>query len=293
MSPIEYFVQLLIGGATTGFIYSIVGLGFVIVFKSTKVLNLAQGEFMMAGAYITLTLHNILGLPFLAAFMVALVTGYFLGFAIERLFLKKMVDAPIFAVVMLTVGLSVTMRGLAGLIWGHEEKTMTVPLFHEILKVGNFSVNFGSILIILLCVALVIGFGFFYKYTKTGISMRATATDKTSAMVMGINISKISSVSWSLSSLVSVFSGVVLASITIITPGMANFGVKALPAVILGGIDSVLGVILGGIIIGLTENFVGGYIGGVLQQLSPYLILLIVLVIKPYGIFGSEEIERV
>ncbi len=286
-------MQLLTGGIATGFIYSLVGLGFVIVFKSTKVLNLAQGEFMMAGAYITLTLHNLLGLPFFAAFILALISGYFLGFAIERIFLRRMMDAPIFSVVMLTVGLSVSMRGFAGLIWGHEEKTIKVPLFHEILKIGNFSINFGSILVILLCLSLVIVFGLFYKYTKTGTSMRATATDKNSAMVMGIDISRIFSVSWGLSALVSVFSGVVLASITIITPGMANFGLKALPAVILGGIDSIVGVILGGIIVGLVENFAGGYIGGMAQQLSPYLILLIVLVIKPYGLFGMEEIERV
>jgi branched-chain amino acid transport system permease protein len=293
VSSLDYFIQLLMGGVTTGFIYSLVGLGFVIVFKSTKVLNLAQGEFMMAGAYMTLALYNLLHLPFLVSFLLALVGGYFLGFLIDRVILRRMVGAPIFAVVMMTVGLSVSLRGLVGLIWGHEERTIKVPLFHEILKAGNFSINFGSILVILLCLALVVGFALFYRYTKTGTSMRATASDKNSAMVMGIDISKVFSISWGLSSLVSVFSGVVLASITIIKPGMAEFGLKALPAVILGGIDSVLGVILGGIIVGVTENFIGGYIGGMAQQLSPYVILLIVLVIKPYGLFGTKEIERV
>jgi branched-chain amino acid transport system permease protein len=293
MGPFEYFVQLLIGGVTTGFIYSLVGLGFVIVFKSTKILNLAQGEFMMSGAYITFALYNLVHLPFLAAFALALVAGYFLGSVVDRVFLKRMVGAPIFSVVMLTVGLSVVLRGLVGLIWGHDERTIVVPLFHQILKGASFSINFGSILVILLCLALVIGFGLFYKFTKTGISMRATATDRNSAMVMGIDIPRVFSVSWGLSSLVSVFGGVVLASITIIKPGMADFGLKALPAVILGGVDSILGVILGGIIVGIAENFVGGYIGGMAQQLSPYVILLVVLVIKPYGLFGTKEIERV
>ena len=293
MSSLEYFLQLLIGGVTTGFIYSLVGLGFVVIFKSTKILNLAQGEFMMSGAYMTLALHSLLRLPFLAAFVLALVAGYFLGFVVDRLFLRRMIGAPIFAVVMLTVGLSVSLRGLAGLIWGHEERTITVPLFHRILKAGDFSINFGSILVILLCLSLVIVFGLFYKYTRTGASMRATATDKNSAMVMGIDISKVFSVSWGLSALVSVFSGVVLASVTIITPSMADFGLKALPAVVLGGIDSMLGVIVGGIVVGITENFVGGYLGGMAQQLTPYLILFIVLVIKPYGFFGTREIERV
>ena len=203
-----------------------------------------------------------------------------------------MVGAPIFAVVMLTVGLSVSLRGLVGLIWGHDERTIVVPLFHQIVKAAGFSINFGSILVIVLCLALVIGFGLFYKFTKTGTSMRATATDTNSAMVMGIDISRVFSVSWGLSSLVSVFSGVVLASITIIKPGMADFGLKALPAVVLGGIDSILGVILGGIIVGIMENFIGGYIGGMAQQLSPYVILLVVLIIKPYGLFGTKEIER-
>jgi branched-chain amino acid transport system permease protein len=292
VTSFQYFIQLLIDGVTTGFIYSLVGLGFVIVFKSTKILNLAQGEFMMAGAYVTMAFYNVLRLPFLAAFGLALIAGYFLGFVVDRVFLRRMVGAPIFAVVMLTVGLSVLLRGLVGLIWGHDERTIAVPLFHQIVKAAGFSINFGSILVIVLCLALVIGFGLFYKFTKTGTSMRATATDTNSAMVMGIDISRVFSVSWGLSSLVSVFSGVVLASITIIKPGMADFGLKALPAVILGGIDSILGVILGGIIVGIMENFIGGYIGGMAQQLSPYVILLVVLIIKPYGLFGTKEIER-
>jgi branched-chain amino acid transport system permease protein len=293
LGAIEYFIQLLLGGLSTGFIYSLVGLGFVIIFKSTKVLNLAQGEMMMLGAYITLSFQKLLGLPFLPAFLLALGAAYFLGMTMERIFLRKMIGEPIFSVVMLTVGLGVSLRGLVGLIWTQEEQIMTVPLFSKILKISNISISYGNLIVIFLSLALVLGFTLFYKYSKIGIAMRATASNQDSAMIMGIDVQKVFSRSWSYSAVVSVFGGIVLAGITIITPNMANFGLKALPAIVLGGIDSIIGVILGGIIVGVSENIVGGYLGGVAQQLTPHLILFIVLVFKPYGLFGTKEIERV
>jgi branched-chain amino acid transport system permease protein len=293
MSSVEYLVQIVVGGLSTGFIYSLVGLGFVIIFKSTKVLNLAQGEMMMVGAYITLTLHKFLGVQFLLAFIISLVLAYFLGFVLERAFLRRMIGEPIFSVVMLTVGLGVLLRGLVGLIWTQEEQIMRVPLFGENLVIMNTSISYGNIIVIFLSLALVLSFSLFYKYSKLGTGMRATATNQDAAMTMGINVAKVFSLSWSLSGVVSVFGGIVLAGITIITPNMANFGLKALPAVVLGGIDSIAGVILGGIIVGVCENLMGGYFGGIAQQLTPHVILLGVLVFKPYGLFGMKEIERV
>ncbi len=293
MGEIEYFIQLLLGGLSMGFIYSLVGLGFVIIFKSTKILNLAQGEMMMVGAYITLSFHKLLGLPLLLSFGLSLVAAYLLGLALERIFLRRMIGEPIFSVVMLTVGLGVSLRGLVGLIWTQEEQVMTVPLFSKILKVSGISISYGNLIVIAVSSVLVLGFSLFYKYSKIGIGMRATATNQDAAMIMGIDVQKVFSRSWSYSAVVSVFGGIVLAGITIITPNMANFGLKALPAVVLGGIDSILGVILGGIIVGVSENIVGGYLGGMAQQLTPHVILFVVLVFKPYGLFGTKEIERV
>ncbi len=293
MSGLEYLIQLIIGGLSTGCIYSLVGLGFVIIFKSTKVLNLAQGEMMMLGAYITLSLHKFLGVPFLLSFILSLIVAYGMGFTLERLFLRKMIGEPIFSVVMLTVGLGVSLRGLVGLLWTQEEQIMAVPLFGKVLEVSNLSISYGNLIVIVLSLLLVLIFAAFYKYSRIGIGMRATATDQDAAMIMGIDVTRVFSRSWSYSAVVSVFGGMVLAGITIITPNMANFGLKALPAVVLGGIDSVFGVILGGIIVGVSENLVGGYLGGMAQQITPHLILLIVLVVKPYGLFGTEEIERV
>lgn len=293
MGGIEYFFQLVIGGLSTGFIYSLVGLGFVIIFKSTKVLNFAQGEMMMLGAYITLSLKSFIGLPLLQAVILCLGLAYLLGFTLERLFLRKMIGEPIFSVVMLTVGLSVFLRGLVGLIWTQEEQILTVPLFKKILKISNFSINYGNLGVIFLSLALIIAFNYIYKYTKTGTGMRATASNQTSAMALGVDVFRMFSVSWSLSAVVSVFGGIVLAGITIITPNIANFGLKAIPAVVLGGVDSIFGALLGGIIVGVSENLVGGYLGGMAQQITPYFILLLVLIIKPYGLFGVKEIERV
>lgn len=293
MGAIEYFIGLLLGGVSMGFIYSLVGLGFVIIFKSTKILNLAQGEMMMFGVYITLFLHKVLDLPLALAFPLSLALAFPFGFSLERLFLRKMIGEPIFSAVMLTLGLAFFLRGLVGLIWTQEEQTMTVPFFNQVLKIAEVSISYGNLMVIFLSLALVAAFSLFYKYSRAGIGMRATATRQESAMIMGIDVPRVFSVSWSLSAFVSVFGGIVLAGITIITPNIANFGLKALPAIVLGGIDSIAGVILGGILIGISENLVGGYVGGMAQQITPYLILLIVLIVKPYGLFGTKEIERV
>lgn len=293
MNKFAYTIQLLIGGVSTGLIYSLVGLGFVIIYKSTKVLNIAQGELMMLGAYITFTLHQSMGLPFVPSLILTLIAAYIIGFGFEKLFLRRMIGEPIFSVVMLTIGLSVALRGLVGLIWTQEEKIMTVPLFTKILNISNISISYGYIITICSALILVGLFGLFYKYSKSGIAMRATATNQDAAMIMGIDVTKVFSLSWSLSALVSVFGGIVLAGMTIITPQLSNFGLKALPAVVLGGLDSFKGIIWGGLIIGVCENLVGGFIGGSYQQITPYLILLLVLVVMPYGLFGTKEIERV
>jgi branched-chain amino acid transport system permease protein len=293
MTQFEYLSQLIVSGMSMGCVYSLVGLGFVIIFKSTKILNLAQGEMMMLGAYFTLTLNGLLRIPFIFIVFIALILAFMLGFVLERLFVRQMIGEPIFSVVMLTVGLSVAIRGLVGLIWTQEEQILTVPLFKHSVKLFNISLSFGDVAVIFLSLILVIVFSLFYKFSPFGIAMRATATSQTSAMIMGIDVAKVFSFSWSISGVISVFGGIVLAGLTITTPNMANFGLKALPAVVLGGIESIKGVILGGIIVGVTENIVGGYIGGTWQQITPYLILLVVLVIKPYGLFGIEEIERV
>ncbi len=293
MTQIEFLSQLIVSGMSMGCVYSLVGLGFVIIFKSTKVLNLAQGEMMMLGAYFTLTLNMILGIPFLLIVPISLFLAFLLGAILERLFVRQMIGEPIFSVVMLTVGLSVAIRGLVGLIWTQEEQILTVPMFKQSVRLFNVSLSFGDIAVICLSLILVIAFSLFYKFSRFGIAMRATATNQTSAMIMGIDVPKVFSYSWSISGVISVFGGIVLAGLTITTPNMANFGLKALPAVVLGGIESIKGVILGGIIVGIAENIVGGYIGGTWQQITPYLILLLVLVVKPYGLFGIKEIERV
>jgi branched-chain amino acid transport system permease protein len=289
----NYLIQLLIGGLSIGCIYSLVGIGFVIIFKSTKVLNLAQGELMMVGAYVTLLFYKSIGLPFFFAFAVSLGLAFVIGLAVEAIFMRKMIGKPIFSVVMLTLGLGVCLRGLVGLIWTYDEKTMAVSVFNKVCKLSNFSISYGEIIIILLSLALVFGLGIFYKYSKIGLGMRATAADQNSAMIMGIDVTKVFSFSWALSATVSTFGGIALAAMTIITPNMADFGVRALPAVVLGGIDSLTGVVVGGMIVGIAENLAGGYLGGMTHQLSPYFILLLVLVIRPYGLFGIKEIKRV
>lgn len=291
------FGQLMLSGIIVGSIYGLVALGFVVIYKATDVVNFAQGELMMLGAYVCyylITTHNI---PFVPAFLITLIFSAVLGILIEALILRPMVGEHVFSVIMITVGLATLLRSIVGLLWGHDTYPFPFPLSETPLEVFGVSMLPVELATVVIAMGLFATFFLFFKYHKLGLAMRATAFDQKYAFLMGISVRKIFSLSWVLASVVASIGGIFLAGVTSLQTTMSFIGLKVFPAVVLGGIDSIAGAILGGLIIGLTENLAGGYLsqlfGSGVKELSAFFMLLIVLMVRPYGLFGKKEIIRV
>jgi branched-chain amino acid transport system permease protein len=296
-TSLHILVQLLLSGIIVGSIYSLVAIGFVLVYKATDVVNFAQGELMMLGAYVCYELILVYHIPFVPAFLITLLFSAVLGVLIEFLVLRPMVGEPVFSVIMVTVGLSTLLRSIVGLVWGHDTYVFPSPFPEKSIDLLGITIFPVELVTVLSAVALFLLFFLFFKYSNLGLAMRATAFDQKYAFLMGISVRKIFSLSWILASAVASIGGIFLASITSLQTDMSFIGLKVFPAVVLGGIDSVPGAIVGGLLVGLTENLASGYLsklfGSGIKELSAFFILLLVLMVKPYGLFGKSEIIRV
>ena len=291
----DFFMQLLVGGLTVGFLYGLSAMGFVMIFKSSSVLNFAHGELLAIGAYFFLALTAWANLPIPIVFIIALGGCFVLGLLVERIFLRPLIVEPLIFVIMLTVGLAAMFKGLILLIWGGN--LYTYPDFlPKILEIrwGMIRIPpvYGATLIIgTLFLTL---FGLFFKFPSQGIYMRSVADNQRAALSLGVNVKRVFDLSWPIAALVAGMSGMMLGIINgVNVHNLSAIGLKVFPVVILGGLDSIGGAIIGGIIIGLLETFTGGYLSPSLRDVVPYIVLVLILLIKPYGLFGLKEIERV
>ncbi|NIS62479.1 MAG: branched-chain amino acid ABC transporter permease [Proteobacteria bacterium] len=291
----EFFFQLLLNGLAIGFIYAIAALGFVMIYKSSSVLNFAHGELLTIGAFIFLTLVTWAKVPIIVAFILTLIGSFALGFVIERLFLRPLIGEALIQVIMLTVGLAAMFKGLMLFLFGGN--LFNYPAFLP----ESFSLHWGPIYIpsvygasFIMGMIFLVVFGLFFKYSSQGIYMRSVADNQPAALSLGVHVRRVFALSWAIAALVCAMSGIVLGIINgINVHDLSALGLKVFPVVILGGLDSVAGAILGGVIIGLLETFTGGYISTSLREVVPYIVLVLILLIKPYGLFGLVEIERV
>lgn len=291
----EFFFQILINGLSLGFLYGLAALGFVMIFKSSSVLNFAHGELMAVGAFLFLVLSTWAKLPIWLAFLLTLAGSFSLGFIIERFFLRPLIGEALIEVIMLTVGLAIMLKGLMLFIFGGDIHSYPVFL-PKSLTLHFGQVEISGVYVTTFIVGLIfLGiFGFFFKYSSQGIYMRSVADNQPAAMALGVHVRRVFALSWAIAALVCAMSGIVLGVINgINVHEVSSIGLKVFPVVILGGLDSIGGAILGGIIIGLLEAFTGGYISSGLKEIVPYIVLILILLIKPYGLFGLVEIERV
>jgi len=294
-SEFLFFMQMLLSGLSMGSIYALVALGFVLIYKATSILNLAQGEFLMVGAYICLSITLDFGLNFIASFMLTMVFSVILGLAVERLVLRPLIGEPIISVIMVTLGLTYILRGLVIMIWGNDIRQFNIfpeqPVDFWGVKLTYLYLYSLGISLILLTV-----FAIFFKYARTGIFMRAVADHQTAAQSMGISVKGVFAMSWCIAAVVSSIGGILVGNIAGVGVDLSYIGLKVLPAVILGGLDSILGAIIGGLIVGVLEFLSAGYLDPyipAINEVFPFIVLVLVLMIKPYGLFGIEEIERV
>jgi len=296
---LHYLLQLVISGLVVGSIYSAVALGFVIIYKSTRVVNFAQGEFLMVGAYVCYAFLVQMHLPFWMALLLTVCFSMVLALLIERLILRPMIGEPIISIIMVTIGLSLVLRSAVAVVWGTDILVYRPKLFpQEMVDLAGVPVSLEFVWCFVLSVVLLAVFSVFFKYSKAGVAMRATAFNQQVAQSMGISVKHIFALSWVISAVVSGIGGVLIGNINGINTSLFHFGLKVFPATILGGLDSILGAALGGIIIGVLENLSDGLcktwfdLSGV-KEVAPYVILVIILMIKPYGLFATKEIERV
>ena len=289
----DFFLLLIATGLVSGAAYGLIAMGFALIFKSTGVVNFAQGELVMLTAYISFTLYSTFDLSFFPLMLVTIPISMLIGLVLERLFIRPMLGEPIFAIVMVTVGLAVILRGVTIMIWGPDPYTFNAGISTEVVYIGNIPFYPAQLyLIAALAVMTAIGWAFL-RFSRMGIAMRAVAAHETAALLVGISVSRIHAVAWMLSSALASVAGVLFAANYKLAPDLWFQGLKSFPAVILGGMDSVIGAAAAGIVIGLIENLFQGYVGQGLREISGFIVIIIVLMVRPYGLFGSKDIERV
>ena len=294
----ELFTQLLVNGLIVGTLYGVVAMCFVLIYKSTQVVNFAQGEFLLIGAWVCWAFLVEYELPFWLGFPLTLVFMMAFGVVLQVLVLRPMIGEPIISVIMLTIGLSITFQALMNWMFGVFAKPFPKVFEQENVMILGLNVQTAYIMSLVISVVIMIGFYFFFKYSKMGLAMRATAFDQQVAQSLGISVKTVFAMAWAISAMVSALAGVVVGMVNGVSQALAFFGIKVFPAVILGGLDSIVGAIVGGIAIGVLENlaqFVDyEYLQwGNLYTIAPFYVMVIILMIKPYGLFGTKDIERI
>jgi branched-chain amino acid transport system permease protein len=286
-----------VNGLMIGAMYALVALGFVLIYKATSVVNFAQGELVMFGGYIAAALVVLYKLPLAVALPVLLGSMVALGFIVERGVLRPMVGQNVISVVMVTVGLAQVFQGTAAMLWGAQTKNIPLPVRLEPYVIWEIYISPVNIIAAVVSGVFLVAFAWFFRKSRMGIAMRATANDQQAAMAVGINVRFIFALSWAIAGLAAALGGVLWGNLIGVDTQLALVGLKVFPAVILGGLDSVPGAVVGGLIIGAVESVAAGYVdpyvGGGTKDFLPYVLMILALMVRPYGFFGREIIERV
>ncbi len=284
-------------GLMNGGVYALIALGIVVVYKSTRVLNITQGQFLVIGAWVAYTLLVKLHLPILLAFFLTLVVSAALGFFIERVAFRPLIGQPIPALITMTI---VLMAGLEGFVlWIFGGFVVSYPDFipKEPIMLGKLIISQQSLWMFIIAMVLIAVFAIFFKYTRAGLAMRATAEAHQVAQSVGISVKRVFGQTWAIASLIGAVGGILLGSLYGVSYLLGEWGLLVITVAIIGGLDSITGAIVAGLILGVLEKVAVGYIdplvGGGVETVFPFVILLIVLVVRPYGLFGLKEVERI
>lgn len=295
------FTQLVINGTAIGCIYALVALGFVLIYKATEVVNFAQGEFLMLGAFMAYTFIALLGMPYWLGAILAIISMMIFGALVDALVLRHVIGQPQFAIVMLTLGLGFIFRSVASMLpwWGPETYAFDTPFSNTALTIADFGENAMLVIseqhlsIIVATVVLVIGLSLFFRFTRQGVAMQATSQNQLASYYMGIPVKTIFSRIWGISAGVAAVAGILLAPITLVDSSMGLIGLKAFPAAVLGGFGSIPGAIVGGLIIGVIEAVAGFYLPPGFKDTAAYIVLLLMLMFRPQGLFSDVTRKKV
>ena len=289
----EQFVQLSVTGLSNGAILALAALGFVLIYKSSQVLNFAQGQFLLIGAYVVWALNVDAGVHWALAVAGAIGVAIVLGLVVERLILRPLVGEPTISVIMVTIGLAQVLGALVQIIWGTHPHAFPGFIPDDTVNIAGARVGENRIWAVGLVALALVAFAVFFQRSRHGIAMRAVADDQQAALTMGISVRRTFALAWALAGVSAVVGGMLVANLIGVSGEVSNVGLLVFPVVIVGGLDSVPGAVVGGAIIGLLTAYTGGYIGEGLDQVIPYIALVAILLVKPYGLFGQVRIERV
>ena len=288
-------LQLVISGIAQGCIYGLIALGFVLIYKATETVSFAQGELMMLGAFLGLAAMTFIGFPFWLAIMSAIAAMAILGVMLERMVIRPILGQPAFSIVMLTIGIGYVARGLITMIptIGTDTHTLAVPYKDEVWNAGSLLLNAEQMVVIgataTLCLLLFAGF----KYSKIGIAMQASSQNQLAAYYMGIPVKTLNGLVWGLAAAAAAIAGLLLSPITFVHANMGFIGLKAFPAAVVGGFGSLPGAIVGGLVIGIVESLSGFYLPQGFKDIAAYMVVLIMLMVKPNGLFGEKLRKKV
>ena len=294
------FLQALVTGVALASVYALIALGFVIIYKSMQVLNFAQPALLLLGVYWVVYFATTLGWPFYLALLMGVVLSALTGVVVERVALRPMVGKPVFAVAILTIGLNTVISVLALDLIGVDIRQVGDPWGLKVVNIGGLTIAHRQIAAIVTSMALVGLLLLFFKRSRMGLAMRATAFDQEVALTQGVSVSSVFAVSWAIAAVLAMFGGVFLGSGVGLDRSVSVSALKALPAVIVGGLDSIAGALVGSLIVAVAESMTATYqpqyatfLGQGFSQVMPYLVMFLVLLFRPYGLFGTREIERV
>jgi branched-chain amino acid transport system permease protein len=297
-AQLVFLLQLTITGIAVGAVYSLMALGFVLIYKASTVVNFGPGELVLFGAYVAWATILNMKLPLVVALPLTLVVAILLGLVIERGVLRPLIGEPIISVIMVTFGFASVVRGVLNMAWGSDTRPFPALFSSEPFRLGPVPVSPVHLWSFVTVMILLAAFWLFFKFSLVGMAMRATADNQQVAQSLGVSVKNVFALSWCIATVVSALGGIILGSVRGgVDFSLADYGLKIFPVVILGGLDSVPGAILGGVLIGVLENLSGGYLdpilGGGVKEVAPFVVLVIILMIRPYGLFGRVDVERV
>ena len=287
-----FFTEISLAGLGGGGLFALTGLAFVIIYKATRVVNLAIGEMLMVSAYVFFALAAGFALPIWAAILGAIVASGLIGALVERTMIRPMLGESAISTFMVTVGLASIFVGLVELIWTASPQRLPEFMPGDMVMIGEAfvapKVFYGFLVTAVLIAAVLLVF----RFWRGGVALRATASDQAAAYSMGINVPRVFSLAWTVAAMIAAVAGIVVGAIGGISSTMGVFGLSVLVVVIVGGLDSVVGALVGGLMVGLVEAWAGAYLGGEYKMIATFSLLVLVLLLRPYGLFGTREIER-
>lgn len=293
---LEFAFALLVSGLAIGLMYSLIALGFVLIYKATDAINFAQGEFVMLAGFMATTALSA-NMPIWAAIAIAILGMIVLSFVLERTVLRPLLGRPVVAVIMATIGLAAILRGLPPITIGAQTKALPLPTGDEPITLWSAVIPPVQVVGVFVSVGFLALFTWFFLKSRMGIAMRAVADNQQVAMAMGINVERYFAIAWAMAGVVSALGGVIWGSMLGVDTQLSLIGLKVFPVVILGGLDSIVGAVVGGLIVGVVESIAAGYldpfVGGGTKDFAPYVLMILTLMFKPYGLFGTHRIERV